>query len=185
MTSNEYSKALDKALADLESRVQQRDILNAEIAGLRETVRVLSSRTAMAADKQQQVAQLLDMVDYLTPSLTDSIRAVLARSFPLGKTAVQVRNTLEESGFNFDDFSNSLSACHAALKRMLNDGEAEIAETVEGKPSYRRILKMTPPPKVRLPWEPIYESGMRGDEKPKTLSHPYKPGTIADVRKKE
>jgi hypothetical protein len=146
MTPNEYSKAFDKAVGDLEIRVQHRYILNAEIAGLRETVRVLASRAAMTDEMREKVAQLLDMVDYATPSLTDSIRAVLARAYPKEMTAIEVRNTLEEAQFNFDDFSNSLSACHAALKRMLNDGEVKAERTVDGKTSYRKVLKLTPPP---------------------------------------
>ncbi|MGB7845884.1 MAG: hypothetical protein WBL63_09740 [Candidatus Acidiferrum sp.] len=166
MAPNEYSNAFDKAVADLEDRVQRRDLLNAEIAGLRETVRVLATRAGMTAEKQKKVAQLLDMVDYATPSLTDSIRSVLARAYPKEMTAIEVRNALEETQFNFDDFSNSLSACHAALKRMLNDKEVEPGMTKDGKTSYRRVLRLTPIPKSRLPWEPVYESGMRGDEKP-------------------
>jgi hypothetical protein len=177
MTSNEYSMAFDKAVADLEIRVQQRDILNAEIAGLRETVRVLASRTAMTPNKQKHVAQLLDMVDYATPNLTDSIRSVLARAYPLYMTAIEVRSALEEAQFNFDDFSNSLSACHAALKRMLNDDEAEPGTTKEGKTCYRRVLKLRPIPESRISWEPIFST--------KDLTHPYRPGTIVDVRKKE
>src|SRR5882724_2742123 len=170
MTPNEYSKAFDKAVADLEIRVQQRDILNAEIAGLRETVRVLASRAAMTPDKQKSVAQLLDMVDYATPSLTDSIRSALTRAYPKEMTAIEVRNALEEAQFNFDDFSNSLSACHAALKRMLSDGEVEPGIVKEGKASYRRVLKLSrirlsdiPPPS--LVWEPIYSSNKPGTEK--------------------
>jgi hypothetical protein len=144
----EYVKALAKAIGDLELRLTQRDLVNAEIAGLRETVRVLSSRIALTNHDNEKIARLMDMVDYATPSLTDSIRAVLTRAYPRGMTAVQVRNALEESGFNFDDFSNSLSACHAALKRMLNDTEVTPITTNDGKTAYRWILKLTPPPKV-------------------------------------
>jgi|SRR5580704_4618902 hypothetical protein len=147
LTSNEYTKALAKAVAELQGRIETRDILNAEIAGLRETVRVLSSRIQLKNEDREQISRLLDMVDYATPSLTDSIRATFTRAFPLGMTAIQVRNALEEAGFNFDDFSNSLSACHAALKRLLADGEIEPATTVDGKAAYRRVLKLTPPPK--------------------------------------
>jgi hypothetical protein len=60
-------------------------------------------------------------------------------------TAVQVRKALEKSGFNFDDFSNSLSACHAALKRMLNDRQVIPITTKDGKTAYRWILKLTIP----------------------------------------
>lgn len=145
---NEYTKALDKALSDLENRVQTRDVLNAEIAGLKETVRVLSSRVRLSAEKQKQVAQLIAMVDSATPTLTDAVRTLLTREYPKDMTAVEVRNALEDES-NFDDFSNSLSACHAALKRMLNDGEVEPGKAPRnGKPTYRRVLKLEPPPEI-------------------------------------
>src|SRR5260370_29323887 len=127
MAPDEYSKALDKALSDLHGRVQQRDLLSAEIAGLRETVRVLSTLVNMPSEKQREVAKVLAMADYATPSLTDAIRSLLTRISPKEMTAIELRNALEDSS-NSEDFSNSLSACHAALKRMLSDGEVE-AET--------------------------------------------------------
>jgi hypothetical protein len=139
--SDEYTKALDKSLGDLLDRVQRRDLLNAEIAGLRETVRVLIDRVQMSDEKQRHVAQLLAMVDYATPSLTDAVRALLTRVYPKELTAVDVRNALESSKFNFDDFSNSLSACHAALKRIVADKEAELGEERDGKATYKRVLR--------------------------------------------
>jgi hypothetical protein len=141
MATNEYTKALDKALADLSSQVQSRDLLNASIAGLRETVRVLSNRVEMSPERQRQVAQLLAMADSATPKVTDAIRALLISAYPKEMTAIDVRNALEDSS-NFDDFSNSLSACHAALKRMLSDGEVEPGSPKDGKASYRYVLKL-------------------------------------------
>ena|ERR1700675_1058604 len=169
MTPNDYTRALDKALEDLEDRIQRRDLLNAEIAGFRETVRVLANRIPVTPEKQKRIVQLIDLVDYATPSLTDSIRSVLARSYPQGKTAIEVRNALEELRFNFDDFSNSLSACHAALTRMLNGGEVEPLPAKEGKAVYRRVVRL-PPRLSELPppdWEPVYSSNKPGDEKPR------------------
>jgi hypothetical protein len=150
MAPDEYNKALDKSLSDLESRVQQRDLLNAEIAGLKETVRVLSSRVQLSADKRKQVAHLIAMVDSATPNLTDAVRALLTREYPKEMTAVEVRNALEDSS-NFDDFSNSLSACHAALKRMLVDGDVEPGVERNGKATYRRVIKLDPLPTFGLP----------------------------------
>jgi hypothetical protein len=141
MAPDEYSKALAKALHDLADRVQRRDLLNAEIAGLRETVRVLCPRVKMPPDLQRELSQLLALVDYGTPSLTTAIRALLTRVSPQEMTAIEVRDRLEGSGFNFDDFSNSLSACHAALKRILAEGEIETGTPKDGKASYRRVIK--------------------------------------------
>lgn len=141
MPPDEYTKALDKALADLGTQVQNRDLLSASIAGLRETVRVLSSRVEMSPERQRQVAQLLAMADSATPKVTDAIRSLLISVHPKEMTAIEVRNALEDSS-NFDDFSNSLSACHAALKRMLADGEVEAGSLKDGKASYRYVLKL-------------------------------------------
>ena len=143
MPNNEYMVALDKAMAELDSRLLKRDILNTEITGWKETVRVLSSRVQLDNEKERQIAQLLAMADFATPSLKDSILALLMRAGG-DLTAVEVRNALEESGFSFDDFSNPLSACHATLKRMAIDGDVE-TKTKDGKTSYRIKLKWTAP----------------------------------------
>jgi hypothetical protein len=150
MTPNEYVQAFDKALTDLESKIHERDILNAQIAGLRETLRVLS-RTTLTKDRMEAYTRLMDMVDYATPTLANSIRTVLAKAYPNGMTAVEIRNVLEDIGFNFDDFSNSLSACHATLKRMVTDEEVNLEMRKDGKAAYRRILKLTPPLKATPP----------------------------------
>jgi hypothetical protein len=142
MAPDEYSKALDKALTDLQQRVQQRDILHADIAGLRETVRVLSTMVQMPAEKRREVAKLIAMADYATPSLTDAIRSLLLRVSPQEMTASEVRNALEDSS---DYEGISLSACHAALKRMLSDGEIESGPLKNGKASYRRVIKFPEP----------------------------------------
>ena len=151
MAPNEYTKALATAVEDLERRILARDVLNAEIAGLRETVRVLSSMSPIAKEEQEKIGRLFDMVDYATPSLTDSIRTILTRAYPKGVTAIEVRNALEEAQFNFSDFANPLSACHAALKRMFNDKEVTAETTKDGKTAYKRVLKMTPPTRPAMP----------------------------------
>jgi hypothetical protein len=137
MAPDEYSKALDKALSDLHGRVQQRDLLSAEIAGLRETVRVLSTLVKMPSEQQREIAKLLAMADYATPSLTDAIRSLLLRVSPKEMTAIEVRNELEDSS---DTEGCSLSACHAALKRMLSDGEIEPGPSRNGTASYDNNL---------------------------------------------
>jgi len=141
MVKNEYGRALEKALSDMEERVGRRDALNAEIAGLRETVKVLTGMVQVGREGLQRISRLLDVVDCGSPSLADTIRSLLTRTLPKGRTAIEVRNALEVAQFNFDDFSNPLSACHAALKRMAIDGDVEAEQTKEGKTRYTRILK--------------------------------------------
>ena len=186
MTPNEYTQALEKALADLESRIQERDILNAKIAGDRETVRVLASRIALSKERREFVGRLLDLVDYATPTLANSIRTVLAKAYPNAMTAVEVRNILEEDlKFNFDDFSNSLAACHAALKRMVTEDEVHPEERRDGKIAYKRILKLTPPPvpPSAATWNAIAEA-IRKSEKDKvgSLNFLGAIGKISDMK---
>jgi hypothetical protein len=146
--ANEYTKALEKALTDLEDKVRQRDFLTAKIAGLKETVRVLSSRTQLPPAQQTKVARLIALADAATPRLTDSIRSLLGRAFPRYVTAIEVRNELEDSS---DEYGLSLSACHAALKRMLKDGEVEKGPPgTGGKTTYRLVFKVVCRPMNRL-----------------------------------
>jgi hypothetical protein len=183
MTPNEYGAALEKAYLDLEKRVEQRDILNAEIAGLRETVRVLSSRVRLTEEQRKRLGRLLDMVDCATPSLADSIRAMLTRALPHDMTAIELRNALEDVRFNFDEFSNPLSACHAALKRMLADEEVEPKTRKDGKIAYKRVIKLTPPSRLTPP--PTFGTSI--GELLADASHPFsiiEPEDLARIRKK-
>jgi hypothetical protein len=135
MTSNEYSKAFNKSFNDLDQKLLSRDLLNAEIAGLRETVRVLSSRVTLTEEERNAVARLLAMVDYATPNLTDSIRALLTKVHPREMTAVDVRNTLEDSSFNSLTNSVILSACCGAQKIGWRTIRSNLALMRDGKPT--------------------------------------------------
>ena len=104
-------------------------------------MRVLSTLVQMPHEKRREVAKLLAMADYATPSLTDAVRQLLAGVHPREMTAIEVRNALEDSS-NSDDLNVSLSACHAALKRMLSDSEVETGQPKNGKTTYRRVLKL-------------------------------------------
>lgn len=141
MSPNEYTNALEKAIGDLEDKVLQRDLLNGDIAGLRETVRVLSSRVELSAKEQERVARLIAMVDSATPKLTDAVRSLLLSEYPKAMTAIEVRNALEDSS---DSEGVSLSACHAALKRILKDGEVVAGNPKDGKATYRWIGRPIP-----------------------------------------
>jgi len=173
MPRDEYAKALDKAVSDLEDRIQRRDRLNAEIAGLRETVRVLSTLAGLPSKKQKRVAQLFAMVDYASPSLTDAIRSLLICSYPREMTAIEVRDALEESAFNFGDFSNSLSACHTALKRLAIEGEyVKNGKRKEGKATYHGILKAVPRPPLPKFWDSFVAELATGATNPPTAHFP-------------
>jgi hypothetical protein len=136
MAPDEYTKALDKALEDLERKLLQRDLLTAQIAGDKETVRVLSSRMQLSPERQKKVAQLIALVDSATPSLTDAVRSLLTRIHPADLTAVEVRDRLEATP-SFEESNISLSACHAALKRLVADDLAQLGKAPRGgKPTY-------------------------------------------------
>ncbi len=144
MAPDEYTKALDKTLEDLEKKLLQRDLLTAQITGDKETVRVLSSRMELTPDRQKKVAQLIALVDSATPSLTDAVRSLLTRIYPADLTAVEVRNRLEDTP-SFEESNISLSACHAALKRLVGDDLAQLGKAPRGgKPTYCAKLKPAP-----------------------------------------
>ena len=104
---------------------------------------------------------------------------LLAGAYPKDMTAIEVRNALEDAS-NSDDVS--LSACHAALKRMLSDGEVETGPARSGKTTYRRVLK--------LPESPNLIALLAGLTTPGYFSTPPAPlpeqkaKTIAEIKKK-
>lgn len=151
------------------------------------------------AEIDKKISKLAPALDYLSklctdlppepqmPSsldlgLTDAIRLAFKDAIPSSLTPTEVRDKLRGQGFNLDRYANELPPIHNTILRLYKNGELE--EDVprrEGRAfkwvnSLRRALNEI---------APVYSSGMRGNEKPKTLSHPYRPGTYVDVSKKK
>ncbi len=181
-----YREAYEAAAKELESLLTEHERIEERVLSLRKTMNALSTLISQHGGKDKDLmdaaaARLREVID---ASLTDDIHKILtAAKHPL--TASEIRLELKELGDGLAEHSNPLATIHAILNRLAESGRAH--ETVkDGKKAWERMSRMVEAfRKFSKDTSPVYTSGMRGDEKPKTLGHPFKPGTYVDVSKKK
>jgi hypothetical protein len=179
MTQDSYTAALEaakielaEALVELNQAQQKAQGLGIRIADLRQSVTVLSK---LCGEEHVQIEDTL--------GLTDTIRKVFQDGCNRDFTVHDVRQQLQAIGFPVSKYGNLLASIHVVVGRLAENREIiQTSKVGNDRPSYRWGFKMDPLPKSRLSWEPVYESGMRGDEKPKSLTHSFKPGTYVENR---
>ncbi len=180
MANQPFREAYTAAAKELESLLKEQERIEERILDLRKT---MTSLTALLVDDADFMAHALQVTrELINASLTDDIhRIVSSASQPL--TASEIRSELNQLNSSFREQSNPLATIHAIMARLAESGR--VHETVkDGKKAWERMSRMAEAfAQAKMP--PVYSSGMRGNEKPKTLGHPYKPGTYVDVRKKE
>jgi len=107
----------------------QREIENREqqIAALLQTMKAIAP---LAGEDPPEIA-----VDPETPprGMTDCIRSILGKAVePV--TASELRESLEELGFDMKSYSNPLATIHTVLRRLTESGEVETThEILDGK----------------------------------------------------
>jgi hypothetical protein len=113
-------------------------------------------------DEKKSFSDYFKSVLQRRKGLTEAVRDVLQANPKGWFGAVQVRDRLQESGFNFSNYtSNPLSSIHAVLKRF-SESEVRTREVLDGTKKYQWKLRSS------LSSESdVYKSGMRGNEKPR------------------
>jgi hypothetical protein len=126
MTKDVYKQAFEQAIADLEHAVAERDKWTLEIARLEQLVNNLS--VMQKRDVRGSLARYTDEVGFQELVFT------CIRQSPEGMSAVDVRDTFKNIGYDLSKFSNPLAVVHGALKRLVKADK--IDEIANGK--YRR-----------------------------------------------
>jgi hypothetical protein len=73
--------------------------------------------------------------------LTEAVKKALQEPIPIPITAVEVKQRMESSGFDFNKYSNPLAAIHNVLKRLVVSGQVK-AEVQPNKK--KKYLWLTP-----------------------------------------
>jgi hypothetical protein len=187
MANQTYREAYESAAKELDALLTEQERIEERILSLRKTMNALATLISQHGGKDKDFmdyagARLREVID---TSLTEDIHKIVATATqPL--TASEVRAELKELGNGLAEQSNPLATIYAILNRLAESGRAH--ETVkDGKKAWERMTRMAEAfgQLRKSETSPVYDSGMRGNEKPKDWSHPFKPGTYADVRKKE
>ncbi len=101
--------------AELKQWVERRDAADKRIAELRAILRSLLR--FMPEQQRTEVLREIEEARRNTPSLTEAISAVL-RSTKIAMTANEIRDALEQSGFDLESYSQPLGAIMTTLNRL-------------------------------------------------------------------
>jgi hypothetical protein len=187
MNDTYYQKILNDAVAKLTALAATRDTIEIELIKLRELIHATAN---MLSDDQQRsgylavlnTAMLRDGVR--DASLVEAIRRVLQDARGKFLTATDVRDQLKTYGFDFSEYaSNPLASISTTLRRFKQ--QDVLTKDIDGVAAYRWIFRF-PFPRTGATGSPAHDSGMRGDEKPKSLSSQYgSPTPRMDVTKRK
>jgi hypothetical protein len=108
MTTDEYRRALDAAIAEYERLGTDRQSIDKRLTELAQTISTLS--------------RLCGLTPTVPWGLTDACRVVLRSGRPM--TPTDVRDRLLAIGFDLSKYSSELAAIHTVLKRLNEAGEA-------------------------------------------------------------
>jgi hypothetical protein len=138
MTDPEYAKMVWKSIRKLRSLFEHRNETDLEIAKVRQFAR--ATINMLPDEQRRRMERMLALVDNSDTlgriGLTDAVRNVLEQSPKQWFTVAQVRDALQDAGFDFSSYtSNPLSSVSTTLKRIKSP-DIESAE-IEGVTAYR------------------------------------------------
>lgn len=111
------AQVISDAREELKNRVGQRATTDKRIAELRILLRTLVRFIPDEAQRQQVLAEV-DAARRKAPSITESISSLLSQSNkPL--TSTDIREQLEATGFDLDEYSQPLATIQSTLSRMV------------------------------------------------------------------
>jgi hypothetical protein len=131
MRDQNYKAALWQAKAEfsvsrhrLAEYIQKQEELEMHLGALRKTIAALSRITGQEFVEEDDLG------------LTDTIRLALKMATGQQMTALDVRQGLEQLGYDLQGYHNVLASIHTVLKRLEARREIRKAGTVQGKPAY-------------------------------------------------
>ncbi len=121
MTTDDYRRALDAAIAEYEALGAKRRDIDERLAQLAQTIGTLN--------------RLCGLVPTVPWGLTDACRLVL-RNAAVPLTPPEVRDRLASIGFDLSRYSSQLAAIHTVLKRLNKAGELRLIPRSSGRHAY-------------------------------------------------
>lgn len=122
------------AREELKNRIVQRDQNDKRIAELRILLRSLVRFMPEDTHRQAVLAEV-ENAKRKAPSLTDAVSGVLMRTdrglTSVGMTSTEIREALEQAGFDLDEYSQPLGAIMTVLKRLSDGANARVKREVE------------------------------------------------------
>jgi anti-sigma regulatory factor (Ser/Thr protein kinase) len=127
-----YAQVVNDSREELKQQIQKRESVDKRINELRLALRALV-RFLADEGQRQQVLKEVAAARRTTPSLTDAVSELLSRA-PNGLTSNQIREQLEESGFDLEGYSQPLGAIMTTAQRLVDSGKVKRPATKRGSP---------------------------------------------------
>ena len=143
----EYANIFTEHLTKLKTLLSEQQRINSEIKSVKEMMK--ASFNMMPDDERQKfsaiVKQAVNTLVTQERGLTEAIRVLLESNRRRWFSAVNVRDKLIESGFDFSTYtSNPLASVHTVLKRLKRE-EVKTRELLPGNKEYRWIKPSSVP----------------------------------------
>jgi len=166
MEPNEIEELRSKWEAEISKLAAQRTEIDNKIIGLQTMIKGLRYMEKGIPDSTVRLDPV-PLPPHLSKlhslGLTEAVRLILGDSVG-GLRPVQVRDRLTAYGYAKLPKDNPMAAVHGVLRRLENIGDATTYK-VDGKTVYSLLVSIDKIQKNAL--KALYDSGMRGNEKPK------------------
>ena len=140
MTDAAYERALDRACDELEALLNRGAKINARIKDLQRTVEILSKHVGKNTEREARLMTIFAQISGPENRLTDAIKDALYSAFnengPRKLPPIQVRELLEERGFDFKDVTNPSANVNSALRRLARQGDLSVGVHQNGSTVY-------------------------------------------------
>lgn len=155
MPSVNTLQIIQDAREELKIRVAERGKVEKRIAELRIMLRTL---VRFMPNEGERLKILIEIEEARkkAPSLTDSISELLKQS-ESGLSGNEMRDALEQAGFDLDDYSQPLAAIMTSVGRLIEQKRVTRYQSKNGPVLFKWTSDL----------HDLYASGMRGDEKPR------------------
>jgi archaellum component FlaC len=111
--------------AELGECLSRVEALEDEISGLQQT----------AAGLAKTLGEQYEAEDEL--GLTEAIRRVFRQNPEKNFVPVEIRDELEQMGYNVEKYGNILASIHSVIKRLLDKDISQLGTRTNGKPCYQ------------------------------------------------
>jgi len=139
MTESEYELLIRNSLQRFRDLYEKREEIDIELAKLRQfmyaTLNMVPEKEKVRWGNDIDMAVLKATAN--SASLADSVRKVFQERPDFGYTVGAMRDMLIKAGFDFNSYkSNPLSSISTTLRRMVETGELDTREDIEGVSLY-------------------------------------------------
>jgi len=123
MGNVDYLQVIRDSCQELKQRVTDRERTDKRINELRIALRALV-RFMPEDSHRQEILQLVKDAKRRVPSLTESVLALVSQNTE-GISSAQIREQLDEAGFDLDEYSQPLATIMSTLQRLVDSGKVK------------------------------------------------------------